>query len=901
MYFFRIEIYSFDDAAKTFYIVPEQNADEKGVPFDTKFVMQTTEYKQLLKDTQTSIVDGNYIEYKTDMFTETITQEQFEQLKNDNKLQEIETNNFTIQTGFKSKKGGRLDIKMILIIGAAAVLGIGGLALTFSKDIAPKEQEVTETSETTVIPVLVSETTAETEVSEVTTEDTTADTTEPPTESTEEYVDKPAETVEEAEEDTDESGYTRGGYSGRSTSSSSNSTGEYTITFSLNGGEGIIEPITSKAGQYVTLPLAETVSKTVSKKGHKLIGFSDNTEIAYPLYDYKMPSENVTLFAVWEPDTFIVTYNSNGGTGQLSRAEVRYGSEIPLPTDVSVYKKDLYLSGWAETDNAKSALKALKMPAEDITLYAVWDEKPPVGRITLHYDNSVQIVEKEIGSTVDMLDSFGIFKDGYSVEGWYFENSPVRIENLYVDGDCDLYAKWQEAEYITVTIDRSYLNAKPEQYKIPLDMTGKGTLRLPAVDNKADIFSHVEGCTYGYSDKPQTEEYGTIKYFGDTECEFTHDTTLYRVLNVYGGGKGTKENPYVISYYDQLLRLAEQGAKGYFIQTEDISFPSSAERKPIDTVKLGRGYDNKNYDLFVYDGQGHTVKGLSGEGGLFGEIAGSTIKNVVIEGASIKTGKYQNVGIVCNSVYSYFFKSSDDTSLYGVGNSKITGCTVKNCKINGESADNVGGIGGYGGIISDCYAEQVEIIDGKTVGGIVGNACTVNGCITKGITVSDKTTSAGGIAGTAYGTQIYDSGEKPFWAGGTIIGCGVRTFASKAVNSGGIVGTATSDGKSAYIKSCYVANIYLNGKNNGGIAGADGKRKGHRIAYCICDDTNGYAVIGARISTVSKTMVLAVPADNSITVDGVLSVLNAAGSGYDKWKRSDNINSGYPYPPNILF
>ena len=219
MYFFRIEIYSFDDAAKTFYIVPEQNADEKGVPFDTKFVMQTTEYKQLLKDTQTSIVDGNYIEYKTDMFTETITQERFDQLKNDNKLQEIETNNFTIQTGFKSKKGGRLDIKMILIIGAAAVLGIGGLALTFSKDIAPKEQEVTETSETTVIPVLVSETTAETEVSEVTTEDTTADTTELPTESTEEYVDEPVETVEEAEEDTDESGYTRGGYSGRSTSS----------------------------------------------------------------------------------------------------------------------------------------------------------------------------------------------------------------------------------------------------------------------------------------------------------------------------------------------------------------------------------------------------------------------------------------------------------------------------------------------------------------------------------------------------------------------------------------------------------------------------------------------------------------------------------------------------------
>ena len=47
-----------------------------------------------------------------------------------------------------------------------------------------------------------------------------------------------------------------------------------------------------------------------------------------------MPYENVKLFAVWEPDTFTVNYNSNGGTGQLSRAEVRYGDSVPLPKDV---------------------------------------------------------------------------------------------------------------------------------------------------------------------------------------------------------------------------------------------------------------------------------------------------------------------------------------------------------------------------------------------------------------------------------------------------------------------------------------------------------------------------------------------------------------------------------------
>ena len=112
------------------------------------------------------------------------------------------------------------------------------------------------------------------------------------------------------------------------------------------------------------------------------------------------------------------------------------------------------------------------MPAENITLYAVWSNKAPTAKITLHYDDKVQIIEKEIGSTVNMLDSFGVSKDGYTVEGWYFENSPTRLENLRIDGDCDVYAKWQTAEYITVTIDRSYLNKGAETYRIPLDITG---------------------------------------------------------------------------------------------------------------------------------------------------------------------------------------------------------------------------------------------------------------------------------------------------------------------------------------------------------------------------------------------------------------------------------------------
>lgn len=892
MYFFKVDISSFDDEAETVFIIPEQNADENGVPFEEKIITQTAEYKAFVKRTKTALVDCAYTQYQTEAVADGLNDEKFAQLETEGKLAVIDANTYSISTGKSAKSKGKKNFTTYLIIGGiavAAVILIAVSALSGSnKTDAPAE--TTETSATTE--------TAETAIP----------TGEVATPETEIYS---AESFEQGEADvpvietssaeppaeTSEIGYTNSGYS---SSSNSGASGVYTITFYANGGEGTLESISAEAGQYVVLPSAESASKFISRKGYKLLGFSDNTDIAYSLYDYKMPYENVKMFAVWEPDTFTVNYNSNGGTGQLSRAEVRYGDSVPLPKDVSIYRDGLFLTGWAKTDNAKSTLKSLTMPAENLTLYAVWSKKPPTAKITLHYDDKVQVIEVEIGSTLDMLDDFGVTKDGEIVSGWYFENSPIRVEDLDVSGDCDLYAKWQSATYITISVDRSYLNKADIEYKMPLDMTGYAKLTLPVVDDKNDIYNSIFGCTYGYSTKKQNGDFGTIEYYGGVESKFSKSTKLYRVLNEYGGGKGTAENPYIISYYDQLLRLSEQGAKGYFIQTADIAFPRNTDRNPISTKKIARGYENKSYDYFVYDGQGYSIKNISGDGGLFGTIAAGTIQNVVVDGANIKAGKNKNLGVVCNEVVSYVYPSNNTDEYFSTGNTRIIGCKVLNSKITADGAENIGGICGFGGDISDCMADGITVSGGKSIGGIVGNACTVTGCIANNITVSGSAVCAGGIAGTAYGVELFNSGEKPHCAGGSIIGCGVRTFTSTAENSGGIVGTATAHNVSAYIKSCYAANIYLNGTNNGGIAGADGNENGHKILYCIVDNANNYPVIGKRTRSSAKTMILSVPADTGLTVEGVLSVLNAKSSGYGYWERSDSVNGGYPYPCRIF-
>lgn len=586
MYFFKVDISSFDDEAETVFIIPEQNADENGVPFEEKMITQTAEYKAFVKRTKTALVDCAYTQYQTEAVADGLNAEKFAQLEAEGKLTVIDANTYSTSTGKSAKSKGKNNLTTYLIIGGIAVVAVILIAVSALSG-GDKNDTPAETTETSA--------TAETAETDTPTEETTTTETEiSPAESSEQgEADEPvSETTDTAPPaETAESGYTDSGYS---SSSNSGESGVYTITFYTNGGEGTLESISAEAGQYVVLPSAETAAKSISKKGYKLLGFSDNTDIAYPLYDYKMPYEDVKLFAVWEPDTFTVTYNSNGGTGQLSRAEVKYGDSVPLPKDVSVYRDGLFLTGWAQTDNAKSALKSLSMPAENLTLYAVWSKKPPTAKVTLHYDDKVQIIEAEIGSTMDMLDDFGVTKDGEIVSGWYFENSPVRVENLDVSEDCDLYAKWQSATYITISIDQSYLNTEPLEYKAALDMTGFAKLILPVVDDKNDIYNSVFGCTYGYSTKKQNGEFGTIEYYGGVESKFSKSTKLYRVLNEYGGGKGTAENPYIISYYDQLLRLSEQGAKGHFVQTENIVFPRGTERKPISTKKITRGYENKS-------------------------------------------------------------------------------------------------------------------------------------------------------------------------------------------------------------------------------------------------------------------------------------------------------------------
>ena len=447
-----------------------------------------------------------------------------------------------------------------------------------------------------------------------------------------------------------------------------------------------------------------------------------------------------------------------------------------------------------------------------------------------------------------------------------------------------------DAEQITISIDRSYMAIPTEDLELKgAVVDGQAAITLPEFD-KTDFFTHVSGYTYGFSSVPNGKK---IEYYGGQTYNFTENKRLYRVLVKYGGGSGTKEDPYLIDYYDQLELMASEEARGYFKQTNDISFPEYASHTPIDTVNELKS--DPDSERFEYDGNGFVIDNLDNP--LFGKISGATIKNVNLRNVVIQTDVYKDYGaIVCNA-YNYQYRTNN--TLYQTGETLIKHCSVAHASIiigtepeteettetvtgevvppdlieydeNGKVIEHddkdkkekteptktsqgysIGCISGNGGQIEDCYVEDTGIsvyADDYilNVGGISGKPANVLNSVVYNYSANGNIFNAGGIVGSAAGSRMYDAKglELPDYYGGNIQGCIARTiWFNNEVAAGGIAGVGGSDAENPVISNCYAMEInfncgeYSNDSNHtlikegicGGIIGTEGAFKNGHI------------------------------------------------------------------------
>ena len=211
----------------------------------------------------------------------------------------------------------------------------------------------------------------------------------------------------------------------------------YTLSFD-NTGDASIDSLTYYYDESIELPDAP------EKEGHTFEGWYVDADYD-ETFDYDaMPDYDLTAYAKWEPNNYLIEYNETGDT-TLSSSSITYDAPIDLPD--APEKEGHTFEGWYVDSDYDETFDYDTMPAYDVSLYANWEI------------NDYEIAFKETGdkalspSSITYGDSISLpddpQKEGHTFEGWALdENYDEAFDYDTMPAyDISLYAKWSVNDY----------------------------------------------------------------------------------------------------------------------------------------------------------------------------------------------------------------------------------------------------------------------------------------------------------------------------------------------------------------------------------------------------------------------------------------------------------------------
>lgn len=208
-----------------------------------------------------------------------------------------------------------------------------------------------------------------------------------------------------------------------------------------------------------------------------------------------------------------------------------------------------------------------------------------------------------------------------------------------------------------------------------------------------------------------------------SKCSYIYDEKIINDEINFAGGAGTKDNPYLISNQDHLLKI-EKYMNSYFELTNDISIAGITNWEPIGGKYLENEFNGQ------LDGKGHSIIGMKRTSGVpeksnrsyfgfFGNIGkNGVVKDITFDGVNVKiTGPANN-----NGSMRAFFAVVAGKCTGSMSNVILKGSFVYSCCTNGETW--MGGLAGYavGATFSHCenYIPLKTDRYATSVGGFVG-------------------------------------------------------------------------------------------------------------------------------------------------------------------------------------
>lgn len=236
---------------------------------------------------------------------------------------------------------------------------------------------------------------------------------------------------------------------------------QYMLVYDGNGSDGGTAPVGGQKNYGDNIMVA---SNTFTLTGHTFIEWNtaaDGSGITYATGDvFAMPASDVTIYAIWVPNDYTVSYDGNGNTaGSVpTSGQFTYHTQATVSSHGSMVKTGYSFTGWNTKANGSGTPYAegatFTLGAADVTLFAQW----AINSYTVNYDGNGSDAGTaptdasspyEYNASVTVLDkTVSLERTGYTFEGWNTKSDGTGTGYSTDDdfnmpaGDVTLYAVW---------------------------------------------------------------------------------------------------------------------------------------------------------------------------------------------------------------------------------------------------------------------------------------------------------------------------------------------------------------------------------------------------------------------------------------------------------------------------
>ena len=189
----------------------------------------------------------------------------------------------------------------------------------------------------------------------------------------------------------------------------------YTVSFNANGGTGAPSSQTKWYGTNLTLS-----STKPTKTGYSFTKWNTKSDGSgtsyYPGGTYSSNS-GATLYAIWAPNTYTVSYNLNGGTGSISNQTKIHNQTLTL-TSTKPSRTNYEFVGWNTQSNGGGTTYlpgSSYTSNSEIVLYAIWEiayQKPTITNLKIVRCDSSGNQDDITGQYAKVTFDWSCFQDG---------------------------------------------------------------------------------------------------------------------------------------------------------------------------------------------------------------------------------------------------------------------------------------------------------------------------------------------------------------------------------------------------------------------------------------------------------------------------------------------------------